>query len=316
MHPLLTLLLQIITLPLLACWFGFSLWALIFGMTFTGGLGLLLTPLLLQPWLPKFLSLRWNLWGTVIPLLMWQIGWKEYRTQRINFGCTAHQIYHTLHTDIPNWCPAPYQTSIDRWEPLSLYKPSERVAIWIHHLGESWYVYSIGFKQRSKQLRRLHTSLPTLPSVGPLPPKSLRAACNPQGPKVGTLIQLQSAKLTSIKGWQQWRLNNTDTLSELESWEQLQQPLLDAPAEQSLDTHSILRPHSAVSLNKTRTENIWSVTQPVLHTIASATYYKPLGVIRSVSIPIDNSMYCGLQMEGWLFPYREIWTWTEASSNF
>ena len=316
MHPILTLLLQIITLPILSCWFGFSLWALIFGMTLTGGLGLLVMPLFLQPWLPKNLALRWNLWGLVVPLLMWQIGWKEYRTQRIEFGCTAHQIYHALHTDIPGWCPASFHTAIDDWDPTSLYKPSERVAIWLHHLGETWYVYSIGLKQRSTQLRRLHTALPTLPSTGPLPPKQLRIACNPQGPKIGTLIQLQSSKLTSTDGWIQWRENNSDTLSDLAGWEQLQRTLMDAPSEKSLHKHSILRPRSTVSLNKTRTENIWSVTQPVLHTITPAQYHHPSWLIRSLRIPLDNSMYCGLQMEGWLFPYRELWNWTEPASNF
>jgi len=292
------------------------LWALLFGMTITGGLGLMITPLLLQPWLPENMDLRLNLWATVVPFLMWQMGWKEYRTQRIEFGCTAHQVYHTLHTDVPKWCPASYKTAIDNWNPISLYKPSERVGIWIHHLGEAWYMYSIGLKQRSEQLRRLHTAMPTLPSSGPLPPKQLRMACSPQGPRNGTLVQWQSAKLTNTKEWIEWRQSNTDTLSGLESWEQLQRPLFDTPSGQPISEHSILRPRAAVSLNQTRTENIWSVTQPVLHTITSAREHKPTWMIKSLQIPIDNSMYCGLQMEGWLFPYREIWNWTEASINF
>jgi len=26
-------------------------------------------------------------------------------------------------------------------------------------------------------------------------------------------------------------------------------------------------------------------------------------------------LYCGLQMDGWLFPYREEWTWTEQQTE-
>lgn len=316
MHPLLTFLLQTVTLPILICWVGFSLWALLFGMTITGGIGLFVIPLLLQPWFPKVLRLRWNLLGSVAPLVMWQIGWSEYRTQRIDFGCTAHQIYHTLHTDIPNWCPDAYQTSIDDWDPISLYKPSERVAIWLHHVGETWYVRFSGLKDRSNQLRRLHTAMPTLKSSGPLPPNQLRAACNPQGPKTGTLIRLNSAKLADTDSWIQWRLNNSDTLSKLESWEHFQRPFLDTPSEKPIPVDSILRPYATVSLNQTRTENVWSAIQPIVHTITAADPYHPSGLIRPVFIPIDNSMYCGLQMEGWLFPYREQWNWTEAATTF
>lgn len=309
------LLLQTITLPVLICWSIFSLWALLFGMTITGGLGLIIIPLLLQPWLPKSLSLRLNLWGAIVPLIMWQIGWIEYRNNRIRLGCKAHQVYHALHTDIPNWCPAQYQTSLDDWEPISLYKPSERVAIWLHHLGESWYLYFNGFKQLSKQLRRLQTASPTLPSIGPSPPKQLRSACNPQGPKNGTLIQLQSTKLTQTKGWQEWQNNNAEALSELESWEHIQRPLLHTQPVKPHSLSSILRHHATVSLNKSRLVNTWSVTQPILHTMTSAYAYELDWVLLSLNIPIDDSLYCGLQMDSWLFPYREQWNWTEKVSN-
>ena len=307
----LTFLIQAITLPLLIGWSGFSLWALLFGMTITGSFGLLVIPLLLQPWLPKVLSLRLNLCGLMVPLLMWQIGWIEYRNDRIRLGCKAHQVYHSLHNDIPNWCPAQYQTSIDDWEPITLYKPSERVAIWIHHFAEGWYLHFNDLKQLSKQFRRLQTASPTLPSVGPLPPKQLRAACNPQGPKSGTLIRLESNMLIDTKGWQEWQKDNADALSDLESWEHIQRPLIHTHSAKPHSSSSILRHHATVSLNKSRLLNTWSVTQPILHTMSPAYIHQPSFLLMTVKVPIDDSLYCGLQMDGWLFPYREEWTWTE-----
>ena len=136
MRQLLTLLLQSITLPVLICWFGFSLWAALWD-DHNRWSGIDDHTFAFATLAAKNMDIRLNLWATVVPFLMWQIGWKEYRTQRIEFGCTAHQVYHALHTDVPSWCPASYKTAIDNWDPISLYKPSERVGIWIHHLGES-----------------------------------------------------------------------------------------------------------------------------------------------------------------------------------
>ena len=91
-----------------------------------------------------------------------------------NLGCTAHQFImpYIRHPQLVS-CPR-IKHPLDDWEPISLYKPSERVAIWIHHFAESWYLQSNDLKQLSIQIRRLQTASPTLPSVGPLPPKQLR----------------------------------------------------------------------------------------------------------------------------------------------
>ena len=172
MHPLLTLLLQIVTLPILSCWFGFSLWALLFGMTLTGGLGLIIMPLFLQPWLPENLALRWDR-GTGYPTLMWQIGWKEYRTQRIEFGCTAHQV--SPYTDIPSWCPASFHSPIDDWEPKTLYKPSERVATMDTPSWRNLVCIFHRIKTTIQSVARLHTALPTLPAAESFAAKTIAA---------------------------------------------------------------------------------------------------------------------------------------------
>ena len=314
MNPIVRLSLQVLILPVLSIWLGFSLWALLFGMTTTGSLGLILIPLLLQPWLPKKLAIRWNLLGLVIPIVMWQTGWKEYRDSRTRFSCTAHQIYHALHTDIPTWCPAKYQEAMDDWEPIALYKPSERVGIWIHHLAETVYLRSIGWTQRAIQLQKLHTAIPTLNPSGILSPKQYRGACNPQGPKSGTTVVFQSAKLSQTEGWIQWRADNSIILSELEGWEH-HQAILHHKGDSRDATSALLQSPAIVSLKKSRIKNTWSITQPILHTMKPATTFTPSGVLSALDISIDDSMYCGLQMENWLYPYREEWHWTEAADN-
>ena len=315
MNPIAILSLQVVTLPVLTVWLGFSLWALLFDMTTTGSLGLLVIPLLLQPWLPKTLAVKWNLLGLTIPMLMWQIGWKEYRNSRVRFSCTAHQIYHALHTDIPTWCPAQYQEAIDDWEPIALYKPSERVGIWVHHLATTVYLRSIGWKQRAIQLQTLHTAVATLHPSGVLSPKQYRGACNPQGPQSGTTIVFQSAKLSQTDGWIQWRADNSLTLAKLEGWEHYQ-GTLHHNSNSSDAISSLLQSPATVSVKKSRTKNSWTITQPILHTMKPATVFTPPGVLSALDIPIDESMYCGLQMEHWLHPYREEWHWTEPINNY
>ena len=218
-------------------------------------------------------------------------------TERMGIGSTTSDVANRLDRNIEateyDWdarlikCTTPYimtsptgvRHSIKHRSMIgspSLYKPSERVAIWIHHLAETWYLNFNDLKQLSKQIRRLQTASPTLPSVGPLPPKQLRAACNPQGPN-GTLVQLQSNKLTQTKGWLEWQKNNAEVLSELESWEHIQRPLLHTQSVKPHSSSSILRHHATVSLNKSRLLNTWSVTQPILHTMTPAYAPNHLG---------------------------------------
>lgn len=104
-------------------------------------------------------------------------------------------------------------------------------------------------------------------------------------------------------------------LSELEGWEHYQGPLHHASKSHN-GLESLLQSRATVSLKKSRTKNTWSITQPILHTMKPARTVSPGGLLAALDIPIDGSMYCGLQMENWLYPYREEWHWTEPASNY
>lgn len=308
-------LLQWLALPIFIGWVIFSLWALLFGMTKTGALGLVLIPILLQPWLNVPIHRRWNWFGILIPFTMWQVSWIEYKENRIVYSCMVHQIYHTLHTDIPKWCPSEYRTAIDDWQPRTLYKPSQRMAIWLHHIGQIVWFHIDNSPIQAQQWRQLHFSQAAKEIGQALPPKQLRGLCNPSGPKGGTLIHRNSALLAKSIHWETWYDSQADTLTQLAQWEHFQETLARKIDNDSTKVDRLVRTPAIISLRQTRTEKQWEFRQPILHTPTASERWRPPFTIRTVEIPIDTAMYCGLQMEGWLFPYREEWAWTESQGS-
>ena len=307
---------QTFTLILLICWCGFSLWSLLFGMTITGGLGLLVLPLLLQPWLNTTIRPRWNWIGVCIPLIMWQSGWHEYQRERVALSCTVHQVYYRLHIDIPKWCPAQYRTPIDDWEPRTLYKPSQRVGIWIHHMVDTMWIQVNGMKRHARQRRRMHFSAPVHNSKQPLVPKLMRGLCNPSGPKEGTVVHIRSPLLTQSVQWKEWRVQQKEALSILNHWETFQKEFSHNKQDfYVLEADKLIQPYAQVFLQQNRYQKQWTVKQPIVHSPSPARLWTPPLMLYSLKIPLDNALYCGLQMDGWLFPYREEWTWTEQQSK-
>ncbi len=308
-------LLQWIALPVFIGWVTFSLWALLFGMTKTGALGLLLIPILLQPWLNVPIHRHWNWFGLLIPFTMWQVGWIEYKDNRIAYSCMVHQIYHTLHTDIPKWCPSQYRAPIDDWAPRTLYKPSQRMAIWFHHIGHIVWFKLDGNPIQAQQWTQLHFSQPAEEIGRALPPKQVRGLCNPTGPRGGTLIRRTSALLTQSQHWKTWYNSQADNIKKLAQWEQYQATLPRKLERDSTLVDQLLRAPAVISLSQTRLEKQWTLRQPILHSPTKSEQWSSPYTFRAVKIPIDTAMYCGLQMEGWLFPYREQWNWTESQGS-
>ena len=316
MPVLSSLIIQTVTLIILICWCGFSLWALLFGMTITGGLGLLVLPLLLQPWLNTPINPRWNWMGLCIPIIMWQSGWHEYRRERIILSCVTHQIYHRLHIDIPKWCPTEYRSPIDDWEPRTLYKPSQRVGIWIHHMMETIWLELNGMEKQAQQMRRMHFSAPVHNSKQPLVPKYMRGLCSPVGPTEGTVVHINSALLVQSAQWTDWYAQQKEVLSTLNHWETFQKGFSHQTHDRyALEVDRLLRPYAQVFLKQNRYQKKWTIKQPIVYSPSTALLWTPPFLFYSQKIPLDNALYCGLQMDGWLFPYREEWTWTEQQTE-
>ena len=99
-----------VILLLLTFW---SLWALLFGMTISAMLGIMAVPFLLQSWLPKPFPKRTLVIAALfLPNIIWYVGWTEYRRQSVRFNCSAYQIFYTIRSDIPSWCPSKYRAPI------------------------------------------------------------------------------------------------------------------------------------------------------------------------------------------------------------
>jgi len=309
-HPL-TIVFQTFALLGFVLCTTFALWALLFGMTITGMLGLLLIPLWMQPWLqiplPKFA----NPFGLLIVLITWPVGWEEYKRERINLSCQVHQIYHRLHSDIPNWCPNQYQQPLDDWKETTLFKPSQRFAILMHHFAEASYFSMIGWSTKADQLFRFHTASPPKKDL-PRVPKKMRGRCSPSGYTSGTTVSRQSSRLQHSTTWTSWYTSHKSTINTLGHWEPFQDNLTTTynPPPSHSETEHLLRSYAQVFLEQSVHSRSWRIQQPQIHTPQPAYQWSPPFSLTD-TIPLDDAMYCGLHMIGWLHPYRETWSWIE-----
>ena len=157
---------KLVIMIVLIIWVFAAIWALLFGMTISGTLGLFTIPFFLQYWLPKPFSKRViALVMLLVPNITWYTGWVEYRRQTIQFNCIAYQVYYTIRSDIPAWCPKEYKAPIDTYKYLRLYKHSERIAIAIHHYLETIIWDLRGSNKYAYQRRKLVPSDPEMQTV-------------------------------------------------------------------------------------------------------------------------------------------------------
>lgn len=313
MKPL-TLLKQIMALPLLLIWTTGSLWALLFGMTLTGTFGLVGIPFILQPWLPKPFNPRWLLTvSLVLPVCIFMTGPIEYHRQSRIFHCRALQTYHTEQSDIPNWCPAEYQQQIDDFRPIQLYKSSERMGIWFHHLGEILWHRLHGKNRYAIQRWKMMWTIHPQPSIQLAMPHSKRSICRSTGPINGTTTTHRSNALLSTNTVQQVLQEHTDSIASLPNWSSFSTELANVPYPETLS--SGLHPMASLHLSFTSRAQRWIIKQPIVYTPRTWYVIEIPSIVGYLKIPLSTAMYCGLQMDGLLSPYREEYDWTESNLN-
>ncbi len=307
-----SLVFNIVFLSLLLVWFLGSVWALLFGMTVSATAGLLGTPFLFQPWLPKPFSLRQMITAAVIiPTFMWHVGWSEYRTQSIRYNCTAYQIYFTIRSDIPTWCPNNYRVPLDTYKYKRLYLPSQRVGIRIHHFVETLLLNIQGFHWQAEQRRKMISASLPFPNISSRPLREKRSICNSSGQVTGTTNKYQTNILLQHSNVQQTLFEHQDTIANLKQWESFSSKI-SPKANPKNDTESLIHSNAKLLLTFTRNTRTWKITQAVVYTPKSAVWITIPTLFKQKSIPISKAMYCGLQMEGVLSPYLEEWAWTET----
>jgi len=173
-----------------------------------------------------------------------------------------------------------------------------------------------GMERQARQIRRMHFSDPIHNSKQPLVPKYMRGLCSPVGPIEGTIVQINSALLVQSTQWSEWYVQHKEALSALNHWETFQKGFSqNKHGRYVLEADRLLRPYAQVFLKQNRYQKKWTIKQPIVYSPSSALLWTPPFVFSSQKIPLDNALYCGLQMEGWLFPYREEWTWIEQQTK-
>ena len=57
----------------------------------------------------------------------------------------------------------------------------------------------------------------------------------------------------------------------------------------------------------------WVLKQPIAYTPQTHFVVKVPSIVGVLLIPMSTAMYCGLQMDGLLSPYKEQYEWTESN---
>lgn len=283
-------------------------------MTVSGTTGLLGIPLILQPWLPKPFPKQWLHAAIIIlPLATFLCAPLEYHKQSREFHCRAYQVYFTEHSDIPDWCPNQYQQQLDDFTTLKLYKPSERVAISLHHLIEIVWLYFQDHKLYAKQRWKMLWTRHPNPSIRLAPPHHKRVLCRQDGPQNGIVRHYKSSYLIGTSGVQAFLSTQQEAIAALPQWDSFQRnlPLNDNRTQ----LYNGLHPSASINLSFTRTSQQWEIKQAIVYTPTIQHIFKIPTIIGYLKIPLSTAMYCGLQMDGALSPYQEIWQWSEVNLN-
>lgn len=269
-------------------------------------------PFILQPWLPKPFNPRWLITtGIVLPLCILMTGPVEYHRQALTFHCRALQTYHTQRTDIPKWCPTVYQQPLDDFAPIQLYKSSERMGIWFHHLGEVlWHRLNGNRRYASQRWKMMWVRHPQ-PSIQLAAPQSKRSICRSTGPINGMTVTRRSNQFLYTNTVQDRLKDQAESIESLPNWSSFSTDFLTVPDDEQISFG--LHPMSSLQLSFSRNSQHWVLKQPIAYTPQTHFVVKVPSIVGVLLIPMSTAMYCGLQMDGLLSPYKEQYEWTESN---
>lgn len=266
----------------------------------------------MQPWLPKPFNPRWLLTvGIGLPLCIFMTSPIEYHRQSLIFNCRALQTYHIQRTDIPTWCPTEYQQPLDNFVPIQLYKSSERIGIWFHHFGEVlWHRFN-GHKRYGSQRWKMMWTRHPQPSIQLATPHSKRPICRSTGPINGTTVTHHSNTLLSTDRVQQVLHQEAENIESLANWNSFTTDFSTVSHQESLS--SGLHSMATLQLSFTSRSQQWVLKQPIVYTPKTWNVIQVPTILGSLMIPMSTAMYCGLQMDGLLSPYKETYEWVESN---
>ena len=307
------------SIPILWCCFAF--WQLLFGMNISGFICLMVLPWFLGPLNPK--KRHWTSYLFVyigVGLMLWTIGIGEYSKQLRYYSCKSKQAYGVPDNRYPRWCSEFDLVKPQHRSNKRIFSYRERVAIRIHHVTHLLFLQALGFSENSRKGWGMYFVQSPIEGIEYYNLGERRRLCTNKGhlggdtrisqndfamasPYMRHQIATHLPELEQIAAWE----NRGKTLSFYKG----NHPIFNLLAQESLHVGTTLKNETTLFAKQTRDQ------RSVKLSLQSSVFYniETIGIIKIPnpfgyhSIPIDNSMYCGLTMDGWLRPYYQEWWW-------
>jgi len=278
-------------------------------------------PWFLGPLNPK--KMHWSTYLFVyvgVFLVFWNIGLREYAQQYRYYSCRSKQAYGVPANRYPNWCQEFDLIEPHRRSTRKIFSHRERIAIRIHHLTELVFLRVLGFTERSRtgwKMYRVRSPVEGL-EFGNMGER--RRLCTDKGHLGGETQLILSDFAMSSPYVRNTIATQIPELDDLHHWQNEESkllfynnnhPLQALIAQDSLHVGSTLQNNSSLfaKLSKDQKHLNLSIQSSVYYSTTTIDKIMIPTLFGEQLLPIDNAMYCGLTMDGWLRPYFQQWNW-------
>jgi len=290
-------------------------------MNLSGFICLMALPWFLGPLNPK--KRHWSNYLIIysgVALMLWNLGIGEYSRQFRYYSCKSKLAYGIPNNRYPTWCNEFELVKPNRRYSKKIFSFRERVAISIHHLVELSIKGLSGLTENSHKGLRMYFVRSPIEGIEYFSIGERRRLCTDKGhlggetrsnksdfamnsPRMRSLIAKHLPKVDQIQSWENRGVDiNYYTASH---------PLRELLNQESLHVGTALQNNSTLFAKKSKDKHslLLSLQSSVYYSTETIDTIEFFTLLGTQSIPVDNAMYCGLAMDGWLRPYYQEWKW-------